>query len=243
MLGNFNNWTRLVIALILLCSIFSFNAAAQDKPLTKESLEELVEKLKGSLAEVIDDEVPQTSITKKWDARMEGLVGKTRQEVVAALLGDVKSVVEDDEEKIKTLTESFAAIINDSGPDPVRADSPAPARTPHPDVIFTEPPRKPIIWIKIVQAGWYSANFEITWDEPGKPNQSWKEKGKTNGWLETINLAGEATNIRLRMENDTGLVWQPQREIFNKTLQPSDLNKCYRVTGITLGSSYDNNCQ
>ena len=82
-------WTKLAIAALLMCSMFSFSVLAQtnpDKPLTKETLEELVEKLKGALAEVIDDEDTRTSITEKWDARMEELVGKTGKKVIGVFL-------------------------------------------------------------------------------------------------------------------------------------------------------------
>jgi hypothetical protein len=56
-------------------------------------------------------------------------------------------------------------------------------------------------------------------------------------------LDEEAVSALVDELNNTGLVWQPQREIFNRMLQSEDLNKCYRVTGTTLGSSYDNSCQ
>ena len=46
-------------------------------PLDEAGLAALVEKLKASLAESVQDEDAKTSITEKWDARMEQLGGKT----------------------------------------------------------------------------------------------------------------------------------------------------------------------
>ena len=222
------NWTKLVIASLLMCLIFSFSAIAQNnanEPLDDEAVSALVDELKEGLSEFIEDEAKVTAITEKWDAR-EDLAGKTKYQIIRLLIEDVRLVITDQKLSLKIWHK-----WNDIEAEPEIAPKP-------------EPTRKPQIWIKIVQDGSFIiANFEIVWDEPGKPNLSWKENGKTKGWQYVVNLPGEATNIRLKMTNDTGLVWQPQREIFNRVLQPSDLNKCYRVTGTTLGSDYDNDCQ
>lgn len=47
---NENNWTKVIVALVLMCSVFGFTAIAQtnpDKPLEAESLAALVEVLNG----------------------------------------------------------------------------------------------------------------------------------------------------------------------------------------------------
>ena len=95
------------------------------------------------------------------------------------------------------------------------------------------------IWIKVEHSGAFIGHFTVTWDEPGKPTQVRKEHGKTAGFQLKFDFPGDATNIRLKMENDTGLVWQPQREIFNRALQPTDLNCSYVIHGTTLGSGFD----
>jgi thiol-activated cytolysin len=110
------------------------------------------------------------------------------------------------------------------------------------DYTTTDCQELPNLWVKVVHSGAYIAHFYVTWDEPGKPNNIWKEEGKTAGYQQKIDLPGDATNIRLKMENDTGLVWQPRREIINKVLQANELNKCFAAHGTTLGSNFDNNC-
>lgn len=65
---------------------------------------------------------------------------------------------------------------------------------------------KPIIWIKMVHDGAYSARFHLTWDEPNKPNNSRTAEGKFKGFEQRIVLPENATNIRLKIEAATGLV-------------------------------------
>lgn len=210
-----------------MCLVFSFSAAAQtkdDQPLDAEAVSALVDELKEGLPEFINDEEKVTAITEKWDAR-EDLAGKTRYEIIKLFRDDVDSV-ETDKKLVLRIWHKWVGV----------EEEPEVEARP-------EPTRKPQFWIKFVQEGWFLAHFELTWDEPGRPNMSLKENGKMKGWQNVAYLPGEATNIRLKIQNDTGLVWQPQREIFNKVLQPEDLNKCYRLTGTTLGSGYDNDCQ
>nr|MBP9665105.1 hypothetical protein [Pyrinomonadaceae bacterium] len=100
------------------------------------------------------------------------------------------------------------------------------------------------IWVKVIHSGAYIAHFTATWNEPDPNNleqvvqKERKEHGKTSGYQVKFDFPGDATNIRLKMENDTGLVWQPQREILSRVLLPVDYNKCYTVHGTTLGSGY-----
>lgn len=132
------NWTKLVIASLLMCLIFNFGATAQtnlNTPLDNEGLSALVEKLKSSLAEIVEDEETQTSITEKWDARMEKLVGKTAKQVIDLLLADVKSAVED-VETVNQLKESFIAAASNSE----STEEPEPTETP---INNPNPPTQP----------------------------------------------------------------------------------------------------
>jgi hypothetical protein len=241
------NWTKLAIALALMCSMFSFSPMAhtkQEGPLDAEAVSALIEELTDGLQDVIKDEDQVAAITEKWDAH-EDLVGKTRTQILKLLFADVKSVIEDKETQ-DNIWASWTGGEESNDETPVKTPAPAPPPAQAPAPPPAPPPAqtpKPNVWIKIIHDGFYIGHFDVSWDEPGKPNNTWKQYGKTRGWQDTIALPGDATNIRLKIQNDTGLVWQPQREIFNRVLQPSDLNKCYRVTGTTLSSGYDNNCQ
>jgi len=91
------NWTKLIIALVLLWSISSFSAMAQtdsDKPLDAKSLAALVEELKGVVSKTELDEKNAKLVGEKWDARKD-LAGKTKKDVINLLFEDVKSVIKD----------------------------------------------------------------------------------------------------------------------------------------------------
>ncbi len=102
---------------------------------------------------------------------------------------------------------------------------------------------KPIRWIRMVHNGAYLARFNLTWDEPNKPNNNRNADGKTAGFEQRVVLPDNATNIRLKIEAATGLPWDPWGEVINKVLQPNELNKCYRARGTTLNRLWDNDCQ
>lgn len=217
---------RFFAASLLICLLFAVGAMAQkadETVLDEDGVAALLEELKSGLSEFINDEEKVTAIAEKWGER-EDLSDKTRYGIIRLIIDDVESVVKDQKLRLK-IWHKWNGI----------KEEPEPEAKP-------EPVRKPDNWVKFIQGGWFIAHFDITWDEPGRPGLSWKEHGKTKDWQNVVYIPAAATNIRLRMQNDTGLVWQPQREIFNRVLQPADLNKCYRLTGTTLGSTFDNDC-
>jgi len=89
--------TKLIAALVFMCSVFSFSVAAQtdlDKPMDAKSLAALVTELKGVVSRTELDEKNAGLVAKKWDARRD-LAGKTKKEVINLLFEDVKSVIQD----------------------------------------------------------------------------------------------------------------------------------------------------
>jgi hypothetical protein len=71
------NWTKLIIALALLCALFNFSVMAQDnsdEPLDEESVAALVEELANGLPDLVENEDQVTAITEKWVAH-EDLAG------------------------------------------------------------------------------------------------------------------------------------------------------------------------
>lgn len=64
-----------------------------DQPLDEEAASALVDELKATLSDSINDEDAVNSIGEKWAAK--NLTGKTRSQIFASLFADVKSVVED----------------------------------------------------------------------------------------------------------------------------------------------------
>jgi hypothetical protein len=91
------SWTRLIVALLLSCSISSFSAMAQTdsgKPLDAKSLTALVEELKGVVSKSSPDEKDAGAVAEKWDRRKD-LAGKTKREVINLLFKDLKAVIKD----------------------------------------------------------------------------------------------------------------------------------------------------
>ncbi len=87
--------TNLIIALMFICSMFSFTAIAQtdaDKPMEAKALTALVEELKGVVSRTELDEKKSAMVAEKWDKRQD-LAGKTREDVIELLYQDLKTVI------------------------------------------------------------------------------------------------------------------------------------------------------
>ncbi|WP_158292066.1 thiol-activated cytolysin family protein [Paracraurococcus ruber] len=111
------------------------------------------------------------------------------------------------------------------------------------DYTETEYVRYPNGFIRFHHSGAYVAKFHATWQEPTGTGQTipraWESGKQTAGYDQTVNIPGDAQNLRLRAEAATGLVWNPWGEIMDIHLDgPS--NKTYRVTGTTLNRHWDN---
>ncbi len=94
--------------------------------------------------------------------------------------------------------------------------------------------------VAIYNQGAYVARGLVEWDFSGQ-HQVWQ-----SGNLLVVQNAGllvpaGATNILIRCEEDTGLVWEPQKTIFDKTYAgPAKvgMHKTYTLTGTTLNPGY-----
>lgn len=101
-------------------------------------------------------------------------------------------------------------------------------------------------YVKLHHSGAYVARFSVSWKETNdagtaRVDHTWSSGNKTAGWGQTVNLPGDATNVKIFAEAATGLVWDPWGEIMNIT-ENGPTNKCYRAHGTTLGRKWDNNC-
>src|ERR1043165_4470457 len=91
------NWTKLILAFALLCSVFGFSITAQTndaQPLTDTARAALVEELKEVVAKSTPDEKDAALVAERWDKRTD-LKGKTKKEVINLLFEDVKAVIKD----------------------------------------------------------------------------------------------------------------------------------------------------
>src|SRR5919205_1222940 len=91
------NWTKLIAAFLLSCSISSVSVMAQTndaQPMTDQARTALVEELKEVVAKATPDAKDAALVAERWDKRTD-LKGKTKKEVINLLFEDVRAVIKD----------------------------------------------------------------------------------------------------------------------------------------------------
>ncbi len=127
--------------------------AAPTPPLDKDAADALVELLKASLADSIEDEEAIASIQRKWDARI--VANRTRKQILDLLFADVKSIVSDKETQ-DAVWESWKEIGADAEaaePEPA-PNVPEPAPRPPTAVNFDAPTEMGIVVPRVAGAPW-----------------------------------------------------------------------------------------
>lgn len=99
-------------------------------------------------------------------------------------------------------------------------------------------------YLNLHHKGAYIARYTVTWDEVsydknGKqiitPRQ-WKDNGKrrTAGFKTQIQFKGNVRNLRVKVEERTGLAWEPWRTVFEGDNMPLVQNRTITHWGTTL---------
>jgi hypothetical protein len=96
--------------------------------------------------------------------------------------------------------------------------------------------------IKFTHGAGFVANWLISYNLPGKPNQTINPTGTTLGWSKTYHLPLDATNVRILIQGATGLVWEPWRTTFDLTY-PTVPNVCIKIYGTTLDQKWNTDCE
>lgn len=224
------DFAKVTMVLVIVCIMFCFSAVAQtkpDAPLDEEARTALIDQLKEGLPDFIEDKATVNSIVEKWDAH-EDLNDKTKSQILEILFEDVKSVVKDEETR-KNIWENWTQKEDKIQETPQQNND-----SPKPTPPKSEP--TPTKWIKIKNVGAFTANFFVTWEEPGKPNNLYRKIATQPGFSDTVYMPVSASNVRLKMENAYKIV-------FDRVLQPNDFEKCYRLSLTLANPRWDNNCQ
>lgn len=106
------------------------------------------------------------------------------------------------------------------------------------DYIETNCQEYPNGWVELRHAGGFVAYFTVNWKQKNDQGNLVEAPGfssgdKTAGYAHKIWLPGDATDIRIKGVNYTGLVWDKTRVPLN--LRPNAVpNKCYKIWGTTL---------
>lgn len=90
----------------------------------------------------------------------------------------------------------------------------------------------------------YVAKYELSYTQKGKSVK--KNTGNIAlGNKVRYEIPKDATNIWVKGEGQTGLLWDPWNQTFNEKVAntPTGLNKCYKSYGTTLSQKWNNNCK
>lgn len=96
--------------------------------------------------------------------------------------------------------------------------------------------------LTVTQGGGYVAHIKVTYTQGGRGVTAVDDGGASAGWRNVYTIPADATNIHLQAWTKTGLVWEPERSIIDKTY-PSPPNECIKVYGTTLDPKYNNECR
>jgi thiol-activated cytolysin len=102
-------------------------------------------------------------------------------------------------------------------------------------------------YVVVQNSGAYVAKFKVTWDKTDETGKGlvpgiWESGNTTSSYRKTVELPGDAKDVRITAEEYTGLIWEPTREAMN-VAESGPTNKCYRIKGTTLNPSWDNDCE
>lgn len=104
-------------------------------------------------------------------------------------------------------------------------------------------------YLKLHHKGAYIARYYVYWDEvtydkdgvESIRSRQWEDNGKnrTAGFQAELQFKGNVRNIRVKIQEKTGLVWEPWRTVYNRTDLPLVQKRTIINSGTTLRPKYD----
>ena len=104
-------------------------------------------------------------------------------------------------------------------------------------------------YLNLHHKGAYIARYYVYWDEvtydkdgvESIRSRQWEDNGKnrTAGFRTEIQFKGNVRNIRVKIQEKTGLVWEPWRTVYNRTDLPLVQKRTIVNSGTTLRPKYD----
>ncbi|MGJ8743656.1 RICIN domain-containing protein [Polaribacter sp.] len=95
-------------------------------------------------------------------------------------------------------------------------------------------------WVTFFNQAGYVAKYSLSYTLNGS-TKSFSTGNIALGNKKRFTIPGKATNIKIKGEGKTGLLWEMWRTTFSKTYN-SPPNKCFKSYGTTLNQKYNNNC-
>ena len=104
-------------------------------------------------------------------------------------------------------------------------------------------------YLKLHHKGAYIARYYVYWDEvtydkdgvESIRSRQWEDNGKnrTAGFQTELQFKGNVRNIRVKIQEKTGLVWEKWRTVYNRTDLPLVQKRTIVNSGTTLRPKYD----
>ena len=104
-------------------------------------------------------------------------------------------------------------------------------------------------YLNLHHKGAYIARYYVYWDEvtydkdgvESIRSRQWEDNGKnrTAGFQTELQFKGNVRNIRVKIQEKTGLVWEPWRTVYNRTDLPLVQKRTIINSGTTIRPKYD----
>ena len=104
-------------------------------------------------------------------------------------------------------------------------------------------------YLNLHHKGAYIARYYVYWDEvtydkdgvESIRSRQWEHNGqnRTAGFQTEIQFRGNVRNIRVKIQEKTGLVWEPWRTVYNRTDLPLVQKRTIVNSGTTIRPKYD----
>ena len=104
-------------------------------------------------------------------------------------------------------------------------------------------------YLNLQHKGAYIARYYVYWDEvtydkdgiESIRSRQWEDNGKsrTAGFQTELQFRGNVRNIRVKIQEKTGLVWEPWRTVYNRTDLPLVQKRTIINSGTTIRPKYD----
>ena len=104
-------------------------------------------------------------------------------------------------------------------------------------------------YLNLQHKGAYIARYYVYWDEvtydkdgvESIRSRQWEDNGKnrTAGFQTELQFKGNVRNVRVKIQEKTGLVWEPWRTVYNRTDLPLVQKRTIINSGTTIRPKYD----
>lgn len=189
-------------------------AEASDESFDETSDESFDESSDESIDEASDESIDEPSDESADEA------GDASSDEASDEFADEASEDSRNESSGESDGEADVVAVGPASPAPSAADTPAAPKSPQSPAAAR--------WVTVVNSGGFLIRAKVAWPGGG---DSWQGSASSSKRFE---IPGDVQSVELTVENETGLVWQPQKLIYKGPAQPGT---CFVARGATLSSN------